>query len=115
MELNNRNCDHEGTAGGGDELKIKYKLASVCLIVSKLFLQIMKFSTVFSAVAIALGIASAAPLEERAPTVKGFDISNWQPNVDWTCAKNNGAHFVIIKVINCSSPYLLPLLPLFHG
>lgn len=31
-------------------------------------------------------------------TVQGFDISSYQPNVDFGSAYNSGARFVIIKV-----------------
>lgn len=31
-------------------------------------------------------------------TVQGFDISNYQPNVDFAAAYNSGARFVMIKV-----------------
>lgn len=31
-------------------------------------------------------------------TVQGFDISNYQPNVDFAAAYKAGARFVIIKV-----------------
>src|SRR5579859_1664959 len=48
--------------------------------------------------AVALGITSAAPLEERASSVQGFDISNYQPTVDFPGAYRSGARFVIIKV-----------------
>jgi GH25 family lysozyme M1 (1,4-beta-N-acetylmuramidase) len=30
--------------------------------------------------------------------VQGFDISNWQPNVDYQGAYDSGARFVMIKV-----------------
>jgi hypothetical protein len=48
-----------------------------------------------------LSTAAASPieLEERAATVKGFDISAYQPNVDFKKAYAGGARFVIIKVI----------------
>ncbi|KAF5131072.1 N,O-diacetylmuramidase [Metarhizium anisopliae] len=41
--------------------------------------------------------ASPAQLEQRAATVKGFDISSYQPNVDFHKAYADGARFVIIK------------------
>jgi len=49
-------------------------------------------------ITIAFGIASAAPLEKRDASVQGFDISNYQPSVDFQSAYNSGARFVIIKV-----------------
>jgi GH25 family lysozyme M1 (1,4-beta-N-acetylmuramidase) len=56
----------------------------------------MKVSTV--ALAASLGLASASPthLEARS-TVQGFDISSYQPNVNFQAAYNAGARFVIIK------------------
>lgn len=42
--------------------------------------------------------ASPVQLEQRAATVKGFDISSYQPNVDFHKAYADGARFVIIKV-----------------
>lgn len=57
----------------------------------------MKLSAL--AVASILGFAAAtpAPLEKRA-TVQGFDISGYQPNVNFAGAYASGARFVIIKV-----------------
>lgn len=63
----------------------------------------MKFATATSFLA-SLGLASAY--------IQGFDVSDYQPNVDWTAAYNSGARFVFIKV-SClvhdspSSQYLL--------
>ena len=57
----------------------------------------MKFSLASSLLAFALTDAAPAELEKRA-TVQGFDISNYQPNVDFRAAYNSGARFVIIKV-----------------
>lgn len=37
-------------------------------------------------------------------TVAGFDISHYQPNVDFKKAYADGARFVIIKV-RCSQPH----------
>lgn len=56
----------------------------------------MKFSTA-SLVAFYLGLATASPIEPRT-TVQGFDISSYQPNVDFKAAYAAGARFVIIKV-----------------
>ena len=50
--------------------------------------------------------ALAAPvsdLEERASSVQGFDISHYQPNVNFAGAYSSGARFVIIKVSRTSS------------
>lgn len=62
----------------------------------------MKFSAL--TVAAILGFAAASPaaapaaeLEKRA-TVQGFDISGYQPNVNFAAAYSSGARFVIIKV-----------------
>lgn len=46
---------------------------------------------------LALAIAAPAPLEERAGTVQGFDISHYQGTVDFKAAYSSGARFVIIK------------------
>lgn len=55
------------------------------------------------------GLAAAAPeLDKRARGVQGFDISHYQPNVDFKGAYNSGARFVIIKV--CLSLSLSPCL-----
>lgn len=40
-----------------------------------------------------LGLASVT----SAASVQGFDVSNYQPNVDMKAAYNGGARFVIIK------------------
>jgi GH25 family lysozyme M1 (1,4-beta-N-acetylmuramidase) len=42
--------------------------------------------------------ASASPLEARASGVQGFDISGYQPTVDFAGAYKSGARFVMIKV-----------------
>ena len=59
---------------------------------------IMKFPSILAGIAVALCPANAAPIEERAAGVQGFDISNWQHNVDFSGAYKSGARFVIIKV-----------------
>jgi GH25 family lysozyme M1 (1,4-beta-N-acetylmuramidase) len=58
----------------------------------------MKSSTILAAIAVALCPTNAALIEERASGVQGFDISNWQHNVDFSGAYKSGARFVIIKV-----------------
>lgn len=45
---------------------------------------------------IATGIAAVAPLASAA--VSGFDISGYQPTVDFAGAYSSGARFVMIKV-----------------
>ena len=57
----------------------------------------MRFSAALLLVALNLVTATPAPLEKRA-TVQGFDISHYQPNVNFQAAYNSGARFVIIKV-----------------
>lgn len=42
-------------------------------------------------------LSQAYPLEKRVSGVKGFDISGYQPNPDYSSAVANGAEFVIIK------------------
>ena len=61
--------------------------------------SVMKVSAL--SVALTLCAASATPitiLEERVPSVQGFDISNFQHTVGFQAAYNSGARFVIIKV-----------------
>lgn len=55
----------------------------------------MKYSTI-APLALA-GLAVASPVEKRASGPKGFDISHYQPNVDFKQAYADGARFVIIK------------------
>ncbi|KAI9753911.1 MAG: hypothetical protein M4579_004932 [Chaenotheca gracillima] len=58
----------------------------------------MKFSTISAATVLSgLACASPAPIEQRAGTVKGFDISHYQGTVDFKAAYSAGARFVIIK------------------
>lgn len=58
----------------------------------------MKFSTI-AALAAFLDLASATPISiEARTTVEGFDISSYQPNVNFKAAYSGGARFVIIKV-----------------
>ena len=52
--------------------------------------HIMKLSAALCLVSIKLAAA----------TVQGFDISNYQPSVNFAAAYNSGARFVIIKVGN---------------
>ena len=47
-----------------------------------------------TAVATAISLGATAALA----TVQGFDISNYQPNVNFASAYSAGARFVIIKV-----------------
>jgi len=56
----------------------------------------MKFSLILAASGLSLVNAMPSKLEERAQP-KGFDISGWQPNIDWSKVKSNGAQFVMIK------------------
>ncbi|EHK24055.1 glycoside hydrolase family 25 protein [Trichoderma virens Gv29-8] len=48
-----------------------------------------------SLASIAVGVAALASVANA--SVKGFDISNYQPNVDFAKAYSDGARFVIIK------------------
>jgi hypothetical protein len=59
----------------------------------------MKFSLILAASASGLSIVNAMPshLEERAQP-KGFDISSYQPTINWAKVKSDGATFVMIKV-----------------
>lgn len=45
-----------------------------------------------------LALAGSAALLGVQAAVQGFDISHYQPNVDFVGAHNAGARFVIIKV-----------------
>lgn len=57
----------------------------------------MKLSILSPLILSSLSLAApAADLEKRA-TVQGFDISNYQPTVNFQGAYNSGARFVIIK------------------
>lgn len=57
----------------------------------------MKFSAL--AIVSVLGFAAATPAQiEKRATVQGFDISGYQPTVDFAGAYASGARFVIIKV-----------------
>ncbi|KAL9081745.1 MAG: hypothetical protein Q9159_007078 [Coniocarpon cinnabarinum] len=47
-------------------------------------------------------VATALPLARRAE-VQGFDISHYQPNVDFEAAYSSGARFVIIKATESTS------------
>jgi hypothetical protein len=51
-----------------------------------------------------LALASGVALLRlaQAAEVQGFDISNYQPNVDFGAAYSSGARFVIIKVTKLS-------------
>lgn len=46
----------------------------------------------------ALALAAALVGIARAGTVQGFDISGWQPTVNFAAAYKSGARFVMIKV-----------------
>lgn len=50
-------------------------------------------NTLVSTLAISASLVSLAKA-----TVQGFDISSYQPTVDWSSAYSSGARFVIIKV-----------------
>ncbi len=53
------------------------------------------FSSIVAGIA---GLASVA-----SATVQGFDVSGYQPTVNWGAAYSSGARFVMIKVC-CSGP-----------
>jgi len=66
----------------------------------------MKLSAVAIASILGFAAANPTPLEKRA-TVQGFDISGYQPTVDFAGAYASGARFVIIKVRpNPHAPFL---------
>jgi len=56
----------------------------------------MKFSLIASVFSIAT-VALAAPGVEKRTVVKGFDISDWQPSVNFAGAYKSGLRFAIIK------------------
>jgi GH25 family lysozyme M1 (1,4-beta-N-acetylmuramidase) len=60
----------------------------------------MKFT--FACLIATIGLSVAAPAESspeaRSGTVQGFDISDYQTNVNFGAAYQSGARFVIIKV-----------------
>jgi GH25 family lysozyme M1 (1,4-beta-N-acetylmuramidase) len=58
----------------------------------------MKFSYVLAVTTLTLVNAMPSDLEKRAQP-KGFDVSGYQPNVNWNQVKTNGAEFVMIKVL----------------
>lgn len=80
----------------------------------------MKLSAITLGATATLAVAAPASLEERASTVQGFDISSYQPNVDFKGAYANGARFVIIKVhphpppFSCATTLTLALPSLGH-
>lgn len=57
----------------------------------------MKGSLVLTFSALASVLALPSDLDARAQP-KGFDVSNYQKNINWKTAKSNGAEFVFIKV-----------------
>lgn len=57
----------------------------------------MKTNATLSLLIVA-GLTRANPLKTRASGVQGFDISGYQPNVDFGGAYGAGSRFVIIKV-----------------
>ena len=64
----------------------------------------MKLSRVAAALAlgaVASCLTTAASIAKRASSVEGFDVSNYQPTVNFTKAYEDGARFVIIKVRPC--------------
>ncbi|KAF2482548.1 glycoside hydrolase family 25 protein [Neohortaea acidophila] len=51
--------------------------------------------------------AAAAPLAKRSGTVYGFDVSDYQPNVNMQAAYNSGLRFVFIKATQ-GTDYISP-------
>lgn len=57
----------------------------------------MKYQSLLPLAAVAMAAPAPASIEKR-DVVYGFDISSYQPNVDFTSAYNNGGlRFVYIK------------------
>ena len=68
----------------------------------------MKYITIVTAIISCISRVSAAPTGLAArDTVQGFDISNYQSNVDFTGAYNAGLRFVMIKATE-STNYIDP-------
>jgi lysozyme len=44
------------------------------------------------------GVEQDATVCGVGPTVKGIDVSQYQGNINWTAAKNDGVHYAIIRV-----------------
>lgn len=62
----------------------------------------MKFSYVLAGTCLTLASALPSDLEKRAQP-KGFDISSYQPNINWSQVKSKGAEFVMIKATQGTS------------
>jgi len=56
----------------------------------------MRFSTIVSVLS-TVALAVAVPAVEKRTVVKGFDVSDWQPSVDWSAAYKSGLRFAYIK------------------
>lgn len=50
---------------------------------------------------LALAVARATPGKRSNP--QGIDVSDWQPDVDWTTVVNNGIKFAYIKATEGTS------------
>lgn len=61
----------------------------------------MKSSAVLSVVAVAYAAVVSDKTTKRNGVTYGFDVSGYQPNVDFTAAYNGGLRFVYIKVCSC--------------
>lgn len=48
-----------------------------------------------ASLAFALAVAQATPVKRSSPL--GIDVSDYQPNIDWTTVVDNGVQFVYIK------------------
>ncbi|KAF9238122.1 glycoside hydrolase family 25 protein [Melanogaster broomeanus] len=62
----------------------------------------MKYLT---SLALALAVVSATPVKRADP--QGIDVSDYQPDVDWTTVVNNGVSFAYIKATEGTS-YISP-------
>ncbi|KAI4157635.1 MAG: hypothetical protein LQ342_008119 [Letrouitia transgressa] len=63
----------------------------------------MKFSTASILLSITSAFAAPAGELQKRATVQGFDISHYQPNVNFGAAYSSGARFVIIKATEGTS------------
>lgn len=71
----------------------------------------------FSSMLALVGLAAAVPAElSKRAEVKGFDVSHYQPNVDFKAAYNTGGlRFVYIKATEGNTYKVRPLIQLNIG
>ena len=69
----------------------------------------MKISAIFCSSVVSLSVALALPSKDlnKRSSVKGFDVSGYQPNVNFGSAYSGGLRFVLIKATE-STDYISP-------